>query len=201
MNDGARRRSALTSAQRLTAVAVEMAEKVNGLTPLARIHDHQGNLRGSSYDSARAKVSDVSDPTANAPSDVASRDLRKLDRMLQSIEFSVRDIESILDAYGPARVASELDRLALQRLNIEPMAGCANCARVTGPTGRARWEPADSRCPGPTTAAGKLAEPVVLCSWCRNRLDLWGRLPSERELQRHHEGHKVPWPKDVPRPG
>lgn len=202
VNDAARRRSALTSAERLMSIAVEMAERdvSDRLTPLERLRTHQGTLRAASYDGARPQVSTPSDPTGSMPSDAASRDLRKLDRALEGIELHLRQIEAVLDAYGPARVANELDRLALARLNVQPVAGCGNCARVEGANGGPRWEPADTRNPHPTTAGGALAEPMVLCSWCRNRLDLWGRLPSERELERHHRGDRVPWPADVPRP-
>lgn len=184
------------------AIAVEMAERdvSDKLTPLERLRTQQGSLRAASYDGARAKVSTPSDPTGNMPSDAASRDLRQLDIALEGIELHLRKIEAVLDTYGPARAANELDRLALARLNIVPMAGCDNCSRIEGPKGGPRWEPADTRNPHPTTAGGVLAEPMVLCSWCRNRLDLWGRLPSERELERHHRGDRVPWPQDVPRP-
>lgn len=184
------------------SLAVEMAERdtSDGLTPLERLRSLQGHLRAASYDGAVVSSSAVADPTAAMRPDVAARDVRKLDRALEGIEVYLRDAEAVLDTYGPARKANELDRLALARLNIAPMPGCNNCARINDSKGVPRWEPADSRNPEPTTAGGKLDEAQVLCSWCRNRLDLWGRLPSERELERHHRGDRVPWPADVPRP-
>lgn len=167
---------------------------------LARMHKVEGSLRSTRTDGSRA--GGLADPTGAAALviDGASRDLRSLDRLLGQLYRAAVDLHGVLVSYPDAHQAGEADRLALARANIVPDPGCANCARLEGPDGRPRWEPADLRVSGPTTAGGVLAEPMVLCSWCRNRLDLWGRLPSEAELTRHHQGQRVPWPSDVPRP-
>ena len=189
----------MVSAQRLMAIAVTMAEKVNGMTTLDRMRESQGNLRATNYDGAKAKVSTVSDPTSSGMRDSASRDLRNLDRYLTGVELYVADIERTLDAYGPARPAADMDRLALERMNIPAMPGCVNCARIEGPRGGVRWEPVDTRHPNATTVGDRLPESVMLCSWCYDAVAKWGRLPSVSELEKHHRGEKVPWPADVPR--
>lgn len=203
MNDHQRSMAAMEAALTLRSIAVRLAERdQRGETVVDRMRAAQGQMRAATYD-AVGSSSTISDPTSTGRGvrrDRATADLRHLDSAFDALKRSVERVTLILDAYPVARTVNQLDRLELDRLNLTPEPGCANCARVDGPLGGPRWEPVDLRVAEPTDCGGKLAAPVWLCSWCRNRCDLWGRLPSKAELNKHHRGERVPWPKDVERP-
>lgn len=194
----------LDSAHRLNVVITRLTANhpIDNCTPLDRMRANQGHLRGSRFDQARAQVSGVSDPTASTAGayDAGTDDLRRLDKALESIVKATRTIERITDANAEPRLANELDRLALDRLNVKPDAGCGNCARIEGPLGGPRWEPVDTRHTNATTVGDRLDVPMFLCSWCYDAVIRWSRLPSAAELERHHRGQPVPWPSDVARP-
>jgi hypothetical protein len=179
---------------------------------LARIDDTRRGIPAARYDRGGGVAGIVADPTANTAiaalewgADVATQHRYELERLMLRAIGSLRRAQTIIDLYGEPRSASESDRLALARINTPAEPGCASCARTTGPGGGPRWEPvcqpAAGREPvGPTDVNGRLPEPMLLCRWCRDCVHNWGRLPSERELERHHQGLRVPWPADIPRP-
>lgn len=155
------------------------------------------------FDRPIVASSGTSDPTSRAalgPHDRLAGQLATFDRLLVRITTVANQMELMLLGHQAPRHANDGDRLALQRENTRPEPGCENCARTEVAKGRARWEPPDPRRSGPTTVGGRLVEPMVLCSWCVDKTGIWDRLPTEKELQLHHDGRKVPWPKDVRKP-
>jgi hypothetical protein len=166
-----------------------------------RIDEHTGELRAASM---LVRAGGVSDPTAlgaeRRSKDVARQHLAEMERCLRKVTSAVRRLQQIAACYPEARVANDEDRRHLERLNGTRADGCASCARLSAADGLPRWEPADSRRNGPTDVSGRLSEPLWLCRWCVDRVELWGRLPTPAELGTHHAGQRVPWPADVARP-
>lgn len=191
------------TASRASRVARKLARRsmVDGLNPLDRMRINEGHLRASVVDGSRSG-SGVSDPTGSSAGrpDPGHADFARMHHAVRQIERHMRTIEAIAAANEEPRKPTELDRLALDRLNITPEPGCASCARIEGDHGGVRWEPTDVRFKVPTDVAGVLDEPMFLCRWCYDAVERWGRLPSTNELERHHRGERVPWPSDVPRP-
>jgi hypothetical protein len=178
---------------------------------LGRVDATRGGIAAARYDRSWSPAGTHADPTATAAiaaaewgPDVATQHRNELERCLLRVLGSLRRAQTIADLYAEPHSASESDRLALARINVPIDPGCASCARVEGPRGGPRWEPvhqpAAGRPMGPTDVNGRLPEPMLLCQWCRDAVANWGRLPSETELARHHQGLRVPWPADIPRP-
>lgn len=193
---------------RLAELANLAADELNGLCmDLAhglanRLSEATGELHARSYDGSSWR-SAYADPTPSAalrPPDRAARDRADLERLLNRLVAAARAASAIAERYPPAHVAVDADRRALEAMNGTRADGCASCARLRASNGLARWEPPDSRLQGATTVAGRLSEPMVLCSWCRDRVTQWNRLPTLAELEAHHEGRPVRWPSDVDRP-
>lgn len=221
--DRSRQRLADQAADDLARVAVELSRVEAGQMFGDRLRAAQAGPRAASWDTnghARRRESDegavedygpppVSDPTgeavANAMAEHRAVDRavaleREFDRTLRAVHAGAGRLIGILAAFPPAHPAGEADRLALARQNERPEPGCTSCARLDVAKGVARWEPIDSRLVGPTSAGGRLAEEMLLCVWCHDKVRLWDRLPTVDELAAHHEGRRVHWPTDVPRP-
>lgn len=174
---------------------------------LGRMAQARTGVPAARYDRTGGRTDLVADPTASSAialvemgQEAAAAHRREIERMVIRARGCLDRALQLVALYPEARTASEADRLALARLNHRAEPGCESCARVEGPAGGPRWEPIDSRLAGPTDVAGRLAEPKALCRWCHDCVSRWGRLPSERELERHHDGKRVGWPADVPPP-
>jgi len=195
----------------LTDLAHTIADVANAVAgrldhgTLTRIDDTRRGIPAARYDRGGSVAGIVADPTANTAiaalewgADVATQHRYELERCLLRAVGSLRRAQTIADLYAEPHSASEGDRLALARINAPVDPGCASCARTEGPRGGPRWEPVHHR--SPIDVNGRLSEPMLLCRWCETCVRNWGRLPSEKELQRRHEGLRVPWPADIPRP-
>lgn len=167
---------------------------------LQRISEAQGGLRGSRFDAIASKGS-PSDPTGSLAlreRDVAVRHAEVLASAVGRMDEALADALEIVALYPPPHVGDAEDRAALERINgREPC--CQNCWQLTLDNGQRRWEPIDANMAEASTVGGRLAEPMLLCQWCRKRTAAWGRLPTPDELARHHRGERVPWPRDVER--
>lgn len=202
MNDRRRVERLRRTAGRLGLLAAEFDAIKADTTLLGRIRDAMAGTQAQRFDAQRSGPT-VPDPTFVAAArgvDPASRDLVELDRICNQLVALVDSAWVIVDRYPPPRSATASDRLALDRENRRGDDGCRNCARIEGERGGPRWSPVHPARLGPTDVGGRLAEPALLCRWCYERVEAWGRLPSPAELQRHHRGQRVPWPADVPRP-
>jgi hypothetical protein len=139
----------------------------------------------------------VSDPTALAAlgrgRSMATTHRTELDAALTDAAVALARAVRLVGLY-PERDAHSLVVLA----KGEP--GCENCATTIGPAGTPRWEPIYSKLLRRTSVDGRLDRPAYLCRWCYDRVILWDRLPTKAELLAHHDGRRVPWPSDVPRP-
>lgn len=209
VNDTDRRRVLFETAVRLNILARRLKELHAGATATERMRALQGNLAAQRYDSpsvaGHRTVLDergvpmpaVSDPTGEAAIgrvDLARRDAERFDKALGGLSGNLARLEAIVGRYGPPTAGSEL---AVDNTKAEP--GCENCAQLRV-AGRQRWEPVDSRRKGKTDVGEQLEQPMHLCVWCYDRTATWGRLPTTDELEAHHRGERVPWPKDVERP-
>lgn len=134
-----------------------------------------------------------SDPTATAAlaghRDVAGAHRAEIERQLVRAVAALRQAADVCARYPVPMPAPGV-----------PEPGCESCARLRGPAGGHRWEPPDRRLSGPTDAGGRLPEKHYLCAWCHDKARAWGRLPTGAELEAHHAGRRVAWPKDVPQP-
>jgi hypothetical protein len=169
----------------------------DGLTVIARMRDAQGGLRARDYEAAGGNGRRDVTPGGAIRPDRALADEREL---VTGIETAIRAINrtwSIVANYPPAHRATAAERAALG-LGDGPW--CASCARVNGSDGAPRCEPIHPNLTGPTDVEGRLAEPLVLCTWCYRCVRDWGRVPTMSEVDRHHRGARVRWPDDVPRP-
>lgn len=167
-----------------------------------RIWEAEEGLSAGSLEAGHSGGS-YADPTAVAAlkgPDVARRDRLELERLLRRLVSSAVRAADIAAAYPEAHVADDRTRRLLERLNGAKAQGCESCARLATPDGLPRWEPTDVRRDGPTTVFGRLEAPMWLCSWCADRVQQWGRLPTPGELEAHHAGKRVAWPSDVERP-
>lgn len=168
---------------------------------LARITDNVFGPPATRWDGTHP-AGGGGDPTAAAAlagrgTDRAGIARTELVRAVLRARAAVRAARQIADRFPETRPG---DTAALARLNDRAEPGCESCARTTGPSGGPRWEPIDSRLAGPTTVAGRLPAAVWLCVWCTDSVRRWGRLPTPAELAAHHDGRRVRWPTDVPRP-
>lgn len=189
---------ALDSAALLDRVCTDIAHGV-----LQRVAEAEGGLTASRADRSAIAGGAHADPTARLALrgvELASAHRDEVQRLLVHLRAQTDRLAQLVALYPTPHAAGEADRLALARLNARSEPGCQSCARIPGPRGGPRWEPAHPKLDGPTWAGGRLAEPMWLCRWCYEALLAWNRLPSEKELVRHHAGQRVPWPADVERP-
>ena len=219
LSDRQRLHLADRAADTLARIAVALSHVDAGLMFGDRLRQAQAGPPAASWDRTNAgrrlDTADpygppaTSDPTGESAVNAVVNDRagdrataieRELDRTLRRVAGDVERIADIVAAYGPARPAGAADRLALARQNTPTPPGCASCARCEAARGVSRWEPIDSRLRGPTTAGGRIPAPMHLCVFCHDKLRLWDRLPTVAELTAHHEGRRVRWPTDVPRP-
>jgi len=199
VNDRQRIRLAQVAGERLTLLADALDTVVAGDTVMGRLRDQQGPLRARSYEpSSRSGRHDAAFAAATH-TDQAVRDESELDRKLKAIAREVGACWEIIGRYPPAHRATATDRAGLIRENSKDPC-CESCARTTGPDGVARWEPVRPASFRPTTVGDRIDDAMWLCTWCYSVTRRWGRLPTPKELERHHRGSIVPWPIDVPRP-
>lgn len=184
-----------------------------------RLYDLLPGLTATSYDDAPHTKGGVSDPTGrqvvvtlDGRDPVASDELYLAD-ILEGMHSLATQAARLLGTYHRPGAPDERARLELARENRKVEPGCASCARTEQAKGVPRWSPPASFTRGkPTRGPRKpgtddeywLAddEAQLLCRWCYDRLGLWHRLPTPKELTMFHEfgAHRVPWPKDVPHP-
>lgn len=148
-------------------------------------------VRGSHGDATAAEALSDGGPV--------ERDRTALCEALRAALVALDAAQAVADRYPPPHPPTEDDKAAIELINGKQSA-CANCARTKRSDGQPRWEPTDSRLQEATTVGGRLDRPMLLCVWCNEKVRAWGRLPTAAELDRHHEGKRVPWPADVERP-
>ena len=88
------------------------------------------------------------------------------------------ELDRLIDSATPSVPTASTRR----RLELDADPGCAHCVRIgvwSEPTGKT-----------PTDVGGLMADPVLLCRWCREHLVEVGALPSERLLRAHHDGNQ-----------
>lgn len=202
MSDRDRYRRAMVDdiADEAAMVSALVARVHNGSSVFDRMRQAVPGLPAQRFE-ASTRSSMVADPTGTAAlaeaTDRATADLRMLDRVLVQAKRAVDELLRLVDRYPPPHVGATDRLLAEAEADAEP--GCWSCARVPGPAGTPRWEPPIAGL-GATDVGGRLDVPRLLCWWCYDRARLWGRLPTEEELQAHHSGKRVRWPSNVPRP-
>jgi hypothetical protein len=197
MNDRQRIRLAQAVANRTDLLARTLDTTVGGSTVLGRMRDCQGPLRAKTYEATPTSMRH--DGTAGGI-DQATHDEANLDAALRHASVAIGKAWEIIARYPPPHRANEADLLALGKLNARPDPGCESCARIESPAGGPRWEPPRAGQANATFVGGRLDRPMLLCEWCYQCVRRWGRLPSGTELERHHRGEIVAWPKDVKRP-
>jgi hypothetical protein len=207
--------------QSLIRSTVALAAVEDGSTVMDRIRQAQAGPATQRYDTPRVgghvtvldeadwSMPAVSDPTGEAavrrfePLGATGRvhaHQAELDHLVGTLANAARRIEVIVAGYGPPRHSNEADRLALARQNGRSEPGCESCARTEVARGVPRWVPIDSRLIGATDVGGRLEHPQLLCVWCHDKVERWGRLPTPDEIDAHHSGIRVRWPDDVARP-
>ena len=199
MNDRQRIRLAQQAGERLTLLADALDTIVNGDTVMGRLRDQQGPLRARSYEPSSRSARHDAAFAAATHTDQAVHDEADLDRTLKRIAKDVRCCWEIIGRYPAPHRANATERAELIQANTKDPC-CQSCARTTGTDGASRWEPVRPASYRPTTVGDRLDEPMWLCTWCYSVTRRWGRLPTPKELERHHRGSIVPWPLDVPRP-
>jgi hypothetical protein len=202
VNDRQRIERARRTTTRMMLLTAKFDAIEAGTTLLGRMRDAQGGTQAQRFDAQRSAPT-VADPTFAAAMrgvDPAGRDIEALDAIVKRLAGLVDEAWSIVDRYPAPRSATASDRLALARENSRADDGCQNCSRIAGERGGPRWSPVHSKLRHATDVGGRLAEPMLLCRWCYDRVVQWGRLPSPAELQKYHRDGRVPWPPDVPRP-
>lgn len=189
--------------QRLAALEALLRQIHQGVHSgvLQRMDEQVGGLRATRFD-APVRGAGRADPTqslAMSQRDLALVHLAEFDHAVLDALGALRRAAELVSLYPPPRVADAADRAALERINGR-QPGCQNCAQLIMDSGAQRWEPIDSAMSDATTVGGILDEALLLCQWCRKRTAAWKRLPTIAELERHHRGERVAWPRDVPRP-
>lgn len=191
--------TANTTADELGALCAELA---HGL--LQRITEAQGGLAAARPERIGTRGVSLADPTAVSAMrglDLAAAHRNELEHCIGRARTAIHRALDIAAGYPEPREPDAGARAALSRLNDHSDPGCESCARVAGPAGGPRWEPPDARLDGHRTdACGALDRAMWLCRWCHDAVRRWGRLPTLAELERHHDGKRVPWPADVERP-
>lgn len=184
--------------QTLTDIAAIVRELLSTFDDVVgRMATNAGALHAVGYEAHSSGVGTYADPTANAAlsGNATVRDLQNFDRMLGRAHADLTAVVRLTQGYRSAEVARTVE--------AEPVSDiphCELCARICDTNGRRRWEPVHSHLSAPTTVNDRLAKPLWLCRWCYETTLRWGRAPTERELQVHHSGRRVPWPNDVERP-
>jgi hypothetical protein len=199
MNDRQRIRLAQIAAERLTLLAQALDTIVAGDTVMGRLRDQQGPLRARSFEPGGNGHRHDATFAGAIHTDRAVTDEADLDRKLKAIARDVRGCWEIVGRYPAPHRATAIDRRSLIKENTKDPC-CESCARITGPDGGSRWEPVRPASLRPSTVGERLDTPMWLCTWCYSTTRRWGRLPTPKELERHHRGSIVPWPLDVPRP-
>jgi hypothetical protein len=197
MNDRQRISMTKIAGERLVLLSKALDAIVKGDTVMGRMRDQQGPLRARSYEPSAASGRHDGTFAAANHTDVAVHDEADLDRRLRLIAREVNGCWEILARYPVPHRGSAVDKAGVVRDN-DP--GCQNCAQTTTADGNQRWEPPRPDGVKPSTVKGRLPEPMLLCTWCYDRVRAWDRLPTKREVERHHRGSQVPWPLDVPKP-
>jgi hypothetical protein len=194
----------------LQQLAADSAGELDGICrelasgTLQRIAEAEGGAPAMRFDRAAVATGGGarSDPTtagALRGPELASLNRAEIARLLVTLRAHIDSLARLVSLYPPPHAAGAGDRLALSRVNARIEPGCGSCARLSGALGP-RWEPVHPQLAEPTYAGGRLPQPMWLCRWCYDALLAWGRLPSVKELTRHHAGQRVPWPTDIPRP-
>lgn len=128
------------------------------------------------------------DPTGEAAihPDRAAADHAELVRHVATLERHATTVADLLARYD-ARTPTDKERREAERAN-KPC--CASHARIRNEvTGGPQWE--DPCTKKPTDAAGNLAQPMWLCTWCRRQVLETGRLPTVAEVADYHAGKPV----------
>jgi hypothetical protein len=185
----------LTLLLRAVADARALARAIDGGL-LDRIEAHSDGLTALRYEASVA-AGDHADPTATKRlHDPAAAHLAEIRSHVTAAHRILDRAHAIARQYPPVRVAGDAERAMLGEAEVPH---CASCARIPGPDGQGRWEPAWPALASPTSVKGRLTEALWLCSWCYGRVRQWGRLPVPAELELHHQGKRVVWPSDVER--
>jgi hypothetical protein len=124
-----------------------------------------------------------SDPTfAAATANNSNRGkLRKVQRLLEARRRNTDELENLLrDA---VRSDTAKDRKETAAANEKQEACCDPCSRAGA------WSPPLTK--DPTSVAGRLTPPLVLCRWHFDFVTTYGNLPTEEEDERHKAGKRV----------
>ena len=124
-------------------------------------------------DSVRGLNSDPTGTAALIP-DKANADLKRLDKLQRAARINLDEQLAILAKYGQARPASDADRAQLEKANIRPEPGCANCGKY------GHWQPVDPRVPK-----------RAVCGWCLSWERDTGDMPGTRECDLHADDKNV----------
>jgi hypothetical protein len=122
-----------------------------------------------------------SDPTGAAgiiKSTPARAKLRKIQRTLEARRRTTHELENLLN--DAARVDTPQQRREVEAAND---ACCDPCSRAGA------WSPPLTK--DPTSVAGRLTPPLVLCRWHFDFVTTYGNLPTEEEDERHKAGKRV----------
>lgn len=198
-------RATARQAGALIEAATRLRNEITGGV-LQRMDEASSGLAAARTDRGRGAQGDHADPVfaaylrSTTSTDLAAMHRAELDRCMARAASALRRALELAPLYPEPHPADEAAKLALARINDRAEPGCQNCERIKGPAGTPLWTPIDSRLMEATTVGGRLPEPWLLCVWCHDKVRLWGRRPSESELERYHAGQRVTWPADVPRP-
>lgn len=180
-------------------VDLKAAAAMIGAGNLARLYEAQRGPKAAAYDGMPRSRNNGSGDIGTS-NDRAAADLTLHDQLVERLGRDASQLRRLYAAYDPPRHANEADRLALARENRPPGPTCQHCATIKEPFGDGPYRvDADHRRKGPTTVAGRLPEPLVLCAWCADFTAAHDRLPSARQLEQHRDGRRVMVADDTPR--
>lgn len=200
MNDRQLIQLAKAAGDRLKLLARALDTTAEGITVMGRMRDAQGGIRAKAFDAPNGTHRHDATFAQVNQTDPAVKDEADLVRLVRLVSTSTQALWEIVGRYPPAHLPNDADRLALGRTNAKPDPGCESCVRTTGVAGAPRWEPPRSDLANPTTCGGRLETAMWLCDWCYGCVAKWGRIPTLKEVERHHRGERVAWPADVAKP-
>lgn len=140
-----------------------------------------GTVPGTAYDDPRVSQSmDGSPPPRGALAiDMTQPDRTELEKRIKRLGHDAKWIRDYTTRWGPKRPTNRDRALAAALAENEP--GCSRCAKV------GRFDTIHCQ----TDGGGILEETIGLCRWEYDFLRKNGRLASDKELRRHHEGAVV----------
>jgi hypothetical protein len=125
-----------------------------------------------------------SDPTGVAGINEGNPARGKLNRARKLLEARRRNTDELENLLrDAARSDTAKDRKETAAANEKQEACCDPCSRAGA------WSPPLTK--DPTSVAGRLTPPLVLCRWHFDFVTTYGNLPTEEEDERHKAGKRV----------